>query len=293
MQNGQEGFAERRKKVRRVSLAEYIVQRSEQYAAKGQPGIAINILNLKRHCEAYKPKVMLDQIDTAYLKGFVTFLEGRLALSTVTSYFNYMGMILNNAKREGLIPLNPIELMERHERPHHRESNRCYLTLEEVRRLGETRCSHQMLKQAFMFACFTGLRLSDVKALAWDDIVKTEDGYQIQKRQKKTKDYVYIPLSENAIAWMPPADGKAVFPGLPVPGNMRPIFDAWCDSAGITKHVTFHVSRHTFATLALTYGADLYTVSKLLGHADISTTQIYAKVVDENKRKAVNLIPAI
>ena len=61
----------------------------------------------------------------------------------------------------------------------------------------------------------------------------------------------------------------------------------------LAQPITFHVSRHTFATLSITYGAELYTVSKLLGHADIKTTQIYADVINEKKREAVNSIPSI
>lgn len=60
--------------------------------------------------------------------------------------------------------------------------------------------------------------------------------------------------------------------------------------AGITKHVTFHCARHTYATLQLTLGTDIYTVSKLLGHRHLKTTEIYAKVIDERKQQAANKI---
>ena len=67
----------------------------------------------------------------------------------------------------------------------------------------------------------------------------------------------------------------------------------WAAKAGIQKHITFHSARHTHATMMITLGADLYTVSKLLGHTNIQTTQIYAKIVDESKEKAIDLIPDI
>lgn len=68
------------------------------------------------------------------------------------------------------------------------------------------------------------------------------------------------------------------------------ILTNWAALAGIKKHVTFHVSRHTFATMALTAGSDIYTISKLLGHSYVKTTQIYAKVVDRKKEEAVDLM---
>lgn len=64
----------------------------------------------------------------------------------------------------------------------------------------------------------------------------------------------------------------------------------WAKDAGVTKHISFHTSRHSFATMMLTLGADLYTTSKLLGHSNVKTTQIYAKIVDSKKVEAVNLL---
>ncbi len=67
----------------------------------------------------------------------------------------------------------------------------------------------------------------------------------------------------------------------------------WIMKAGITKHITFHCARHTYATLLLTYGVDIFTLSKLLGHKNIKNTQIYAKIIDRKKREAVDKLPQI
>lgn len=178
--------------------------------------------------------------------------------------------------------------------PQLRYRQRSYLTLEEVRRLAETPCRVDGLKHAFLFACFCGLRYSDIRALTWKSIRDMGDGrLQIEIIQQKTQEAVYLPLSENAVAQLP-ARGNAEDAVFKLPrGHTGEAVAAWAAAAGIEKHVTFHVARHTCATLLLTFGADLYTVSKLLGHTNVKTTQVYAKIVDEKKRAAVELIPTI
>jgi len=81
-----------------------------------------------------------------------------------------------------------------------------------------------------------------------------------------------------------------VFASLPTEPAMNRTLKAWAERAGIEKNLTLHTARHTYATTLLTKGADLYTVSKLLGHSEVATTQIYAKIVDKKKVDAVNLL---
>ena len=83
---------------------------------------------------------------------------------------------------------------------------------------------------------------------------------------------------------------KAVFERLKYKGYRDKQLQQWIGAAGITKHITFHCFRHTFATLQLFNKTDIYTVSKMLGHKDVKTTQLYAKVVDEAKQTAANKI---
>ena len=135
--------------------------------------------------------------------------------------------------------------------------------------------------------------------MKWGEITMSQDGnVQLETTMKKPGKTIWVPLSDNALRWLPErgdaSDDDRVFANLPDhASNADSRLKTLISHAGITKHVTFHVARHTFATLTLQYGADLYTVSKLLGHSNIRTTQIYAKIVDESKRRAVNLIPNI
>jgi site-specific recombinase XerD len=126
-------------------------------------------------------------------------------------------------------------------------------------------------------------------------VQKTENGYKIVFHQQKTKGLQYLDISEQAREYL----GSEGMPQEKVFTNLKYNVLAnnellkWVQAAGIKKKITFHCARHTFATLQLTVGTDLYTLSKLLGHTDIKTTQIYGQIIDEKKREAVNRIPDI
>lgn len=212
--------------------------------------------------------------------------------ATIHAYFKFVTAVLNKASSKGLIAVNPVAALEIRERPQGRSPERTFLSLDEVSRLIDTPCpAYPILKNMFLFACFTGLRCSDVKALTWKKVDDNMIGTTMQKTQKA----VYIPISNNARRWLPERGSAGpedkVFTGYPTINTVCRTIDKWAKDAGIDKHVTFHIARHTFATLSLEYGADLYTVSKLLGHQRVTTTQIYAKIVDKKKEEAVNLIP--
>lgn len=216
-----------------------------------------------------------------------------LSDSSVNNYFARINTILNKAVKDGIIMRNPMTKLDSTQKPHAPESQREYLTIDEVQKLIATPMRDEVTKRMFLFGCFTGLRYSDIKRVTWGLI----DRRRIEMDMKKTKRLVYVPLSDNAMKYLPERKNAKsrdkVFTGYPHSATANIHIKKWAKAAGINKEVSFHVSRHTFATLALTYGADLYTVSKLLGHTSIETTQIYAKIVDKKKEEAVNLIPQI
>jgi integrase len=149
-----------------------------------------------------------------------------------------------------------------------------------------------LLKNAFIFSALSGLRWSDIEKLTWSEVQNSGNDYYIRFRQKKTKGAETLPISEQAFNLL----GKRGKPEEKVFDNLK--YSAWNNlklrewvmKAGITKHITFHCARHTYATLQLNLGTDIYTVSKLLGHRHLKTTEVYAKVMDKKKQEAANRI---
>lgn len=305
LQNEEYGFTAGNKA--KVNFIDYMQAQAAYYDEKGSTAYAQSIRNAIYHLNRYNngKNITLKQVDKSYLLGYIDFLNTtggkygkQLSEAAKTLYFNVLVIALNKAVKDEIIQVNPAHKINYTDRPKQGDLTKEYLTLEEVKKLAYTECKYDVLKRAFMFACFCGLRYSDIKQLTWKQIHKMDDGktFQIEIRQQKTGEPIYLPLSENALQWLPlKGESKSndlVFP-LPHVSTVEKFLQRWAKDAKVNKHVTFHVSRHTNATLMLYYGADIYTVSKLLGHTSVKTTQIYAKIVDENKRKAVNLIPNI
>ncbi len=137
------------------------------------------------------------------------------------------------------------------------------------------------------------MRWSDVQKMTWSEVqFSNEIGHYIRFRQKKTKGAETQPISEQAFELLGERTipDERVFVGLKYSAWHNLKLQQWVMKAGISKTITFHCARHTYATLQLTLGTDIYTVSKLLGHKDLKTTQIYAKIIDERKKEAANKI---
>lgn len=264
-----------------------------------------------KHMEKYDPNIKkrtFADITQDWVQGFRDYLEKEacawgcdyrerikdhpLSKNSKLSYFNKLRACLNQAMEERIIQTNPIVGVERFKEA---EGTRMYLTIEEVKTLAQTECEYPNIKRAFLFSCLTGLRRSDVLRLKWGDIHK-QDGYtRIIFTQKKTGGLEYLDISAQASELLGERGkpNENVFTDIHSPSCTNEAIKRWVLRAGINKEITFHCARHTFAVMMLDLGTDIYTVSKLLGHRELSTTQRYAKVLDKNKQKAVSKIPDI
>lgn len=237
----------------------------------------------------YSDGLTMGEINERAIEDYRDYLEGLdLAQNTKHSYFSKLKAAIREAFRRRYLAEN---YAERIKGIKVEEVRREFVTLEEIQRLAKTECELPVLKQAFLFSAFTGLRFSDCQQLRWIDLQDMEDGSSlIRFRQKKTKgeQTLNLPNTARKILGERRKDNQLIFKNLKYSAWNNLKLRQWVKDAEINKDITFHCARHSFATLLMTEGADLYTVSKLLGHKNIQTTQIYAKIVDRLKIDAMN-----
>ena len=238
------------------------------------------------------------QIDMHLIESFRDFLlkaprggnkSGTISQNTASTYFTLFKAALHQAFIDSYFD---VDIAAKVKGISGVESRREYLTIEELNKLAATPCEYPMLKKAAFFSALTGLRHSDIRKMTWKELSVEGDHYRINFTQRKTGGVEYMPISEQAylICGEPSEPDRLVFEGLQDPSWINRPVKKWIEAAGIKKHITFHCFRHSYATNQLTEGTDLYTVSKMLGHTNIRTTQIYAKVVDSKKEEAAQAI---
>jgi len=258
-----------------------------------------NWLSTLKHLKNWKKSnVRFADIDRKWLEDLKYYLvheaktkQGtNLSKNSCVSYFNKVKAALKEAVKDGIILRNPGKAVSGIKEA---ETKREFLTLDELKKAVKAHCDIEVLKNAFIFSALTGLRFSDIQKLTWSEIQHSEEnGYYIRFMQKKTEGQETLPISDDAVSFMGERkkDKDKVFPDLTYSDYNNAKIREWMIRAGIEKHITFHCARHTFATLQLTLGTDIYTVSKLLGHKSLKTTEIYAKVIDQKKKDAANRI---
>ena len=317
MQNGTLGFNKAREH-RNANVLDYLITMKEKAQENGKIAQVQGFSSVWGHLIRFTGKevIKFTEITPEFCKDFIDYLRTAktmprhpipakiknppkatpLALGTCQLIQSYFNIMLTDANLREVITSNPMDLVPRHHKIKRTISaaNITFLTIDELQKLIDTPCEYKpLLKNAFLFSCSTGLRWSDVTKLTWGEVRRGNDplyGWSYNTHIKKVNKEEYSPIPELGRMFLPPYEGDdnaVIFP-IKWNGHLTEDLMRWTKKAGITRRISFHVSRHTAATLNLTLGADITTVSKLLGHARIVNTMIYAEVLNEAKKAAAD-----
>lgn len=302
LHNNEYGFANKRQHARFFDFFESLIYKDENGIDREKSTVTgyKGAFAFLRQYE--KRDITFANIDSEWVQGFKGYLDKAkrlkgqgegLSQNTKWLYMTKLRAVINAALERKLLTSDPFVGVRNFS---HEDGEREFLTIDEVRLLAQTPCEYDSIRRAFLFSCLTGLRISDVRRLKWGDVQQQGAFTRIVFRQKKTKGQEYLDINGQAAQMMGehlPND-MLIFAGIPVnKTTVNEVIKRWVLRAGIQKNITFHCARHTFAIMMLDIGTDIYTVSKLLGHRELATTQIYARVLDKNKQKAVENIPSI
>ena len=245
-----------------------------------------------RHTAAYikykykTPDIYLIEITPKFITSFANWLQNSLSLkqSTIWVYTTYLKKIISSAHQSGKIPSNPFQNYRISPNVKERE----FLTEEELLHLyiyNFRNKNHQKAKDLYLFSCLTGMAYIDIKNLKPENIHNIKGELWVVSRRKKTNQPFQIKLIELA--------RNILYKYMCLNSdNCRTVFEIksyeWLNNnlkklmheCGLDRNLTFHTARHTFATIALTNNMPIESISKILGHSNITTTQIYAKIIN-------------
>lgn len=251
-----------------------------------------NFVKKKYHISYIK----FSEVNAKFCQNFKQYLVDKitneeLANPTAKTYLSVFAAALNIAFNNKLINENPaarlrIKLIE---------TKREFLTEEELKQFMLVDTKFKEIKNAFLFASQTSLRLGDIRNLKFKDIRKDGNDYYLFIRQQKTKGISNFKLSQ--VACYIYKEQLKKYPDLEsvfnLPKSRSFINDKiriMADDAGINKHIHFHVSRHSWATLALSKGVDIYTVSKIMKHSSVAITEIYANLINKKRDEVADIL---
>lgn len=234
--------------------------------------------------------IPFSSIDNAFVRNFHLFLriDKKQEQNTANKYCKILKRIVTLALDNKWMEINPFQGM----RFQAKATNRQFLTEKELSTIMNKTFTLERLnivRDIFVFCALTGLSFSDVEGLKPEHVsVDDEGNYWIHKARQKTKNVCSIPYLESARAIADKYVGHHLCEKrgvlLPVISNQRmnSYLGEIAGICGINKPLTMHIARHSFACLALANGVSMEIIARMLGHSDIRTTKIYAKVIDKS-----------
>lgn len=269
-----------------------------------------NLKALALHLKAFRgDKLRISDVDKNFILSFIAYLRNDaqninfqrsdnkekwrdvpLSENSQHRLFVNLHYVIKKAIKVKMLARDPFLELDVEDKPKEKNGTREYLTTEEIKQLIQTPAKNDMIKRAFLFSCFCGLRWSDVSHLRWRDLKTDDVGFFADVTMIKTKRPVKAYISDIGSKWLPERNKDANDDDLVfrLPKDVNVVIRKWAKDAKIKKNVSFHVSRHTAATMLLNLDVPLEVVAKQLGHGKISTTQIYAKILGKTQKEAID-----